>query len=70
MTEKNSTSSLEALLQRYVYSRPLMLKSQRDLREAILYLLDLLVEQGSSAAFIMQDDFFTPISTPTCQNSL
>ena len=54
---------LEVLLQRSVYGRPMELKGQRDLREAILSLLDLLVENGSSAAFRMRDDFVTPIST-------
>ena len=51
---------LEVLLQRYVYRRPMELK----LREAILSLLDLLVENGSSAAFRMRDDFVTPASLP------
>lgn len=55
---------LEALLQRYVYRRPMELKRQRELREAILSLLDLLVENGSSAAFRMRDDFVTPVSLP------
>ena len=53
---------LEVLLQRSVYGRPMELKGQRDLREAVLSLLDLLVENGSSAAFRMRDDFVTPIS--------
>ena len=53
---------LEVLLQRYVYGRPMELKRQRELREAILSLLDLLVENGSSAAFRMRDDFVTPVS--------
>lgn len=53
---------LEVLLQRYVYGRPLELKRQRNLREAVLFLLDLLVEHGSSAAFRMRDDFVTPVS--------
>ena len=53
---------LEVLLQRYVYGRPMELKRQRDLRESVLFLLDLLVENGSSAAFRMRDDFVTPIS--------
>ena len=54
---------LEVLLQRYVYGRPLELKRQKDLREAVLFLLDLLVEHGSSAAFRTRDDFVTPVST-------
>jgi hypothetical protein len=52
---------LEVLLQRYVYGRPLELKRRSDLREAVLFLLDLLVENGSSSAFRMRDDFVTPV---------
>jgi hypothetical protein len=48
------------LLQRHVYGRPLELKQNRTLREAVLFLLDVLVEEGSSAAFRMRDDFVTP----------
>ena len=62
MEKGNTVFCLEVLLQRYVYWRPLELKRQRDLREAVLFLLDLLVEVGSSAAFRMRDDFVTPIS--------
>jgi hypothetical protein len=58
----NTVFLLEVLLQRYVYGRPLELKRERALRDAVLFLLDLLVEQGSSAAFRMRDDFVTPIS--------
>jgi hypothetical protein len=53
---------LEVCLQRYVYGRPLELKRHGDLRNAVLFLLDLLVENGSSAAFRMRDDFVTPVS--------
>ena len=49
------------MLQRHVYGRPLELKRERTLRDAVLFLLDLLVEQGSSSAFQMRDDFVTPI---------
>ena len=52
---------LEVLLQSYVYRRPLELKRRQDLRQAVLSLLNLLVETGSSAAFRMRDDFVTPI---------
>ncbi len=57
----NTVFLLEVLLQRYVYGRPLELKSQGDLRDAVLFLLDVLVENGSSAAFRMRDDFVTPV---------
>jgi hypothetical protein len=61
LREGNTVYMLEVLLQRNVYGRPLELKRRRDLREAVLALLDLLVEQGSSAAFRMRDDFVTPL---------
>jgi hypothetical protein len=53
---------LGALLQRHVYAKPLELKQNQELRNAVLYLLDLLVENGSSASFRMRDDFVTPVS--------
>jgi len=52
----------ESILQRQVYSKPVELKRREDLRTAVLYLLDQLVDAGSSAAFRMRDDFVTPIS--------
>jgi hypothetical protein len=58
----NTVFLLEVLLQRHVYGRPLELKRQSDLRDAVLVLLDMLVETGSSAAFRMRDDFVTPLS--------
>ncbi len=54
---------LELLLQRHVYGRPGELKRKSNLAQAVLFLLDLLVEHGSSAAFRMRDDFVT--SAPT-----
>jgi hypothetical protein len=60
LRESNTVFILENLLQRHVYSRPLELKQDPTLREAILYVLDALVESGSSAAFRMRDDFVTP----------
>lgn len=62
LSKSNSIYLLEVLLQRYVYARPLELKGRKDLREAVLFLLDHLVEAGSSAAFRMRDDFVTPIA--------
>jgi hypothetical protein len=59
--KENTVFLLEVLLQRYVYGRPLELKRRGDLREAVLFLLNLLVENGSSAAFRMRDDFVTPV---------
>lgn len=63
LSRSNTVFMLDVLLQRYVYSRPLELKRNEDLRRAILQLLDCLVEVGSSAAFRMRDDFVTPTST-------
>ncbi|MBU2844273.1 AAA family ATPase [Acidithiobacillus ferriphilus] len=60
LREPNTVFMLEVLLQRHVYARPLELKRDPALREAILYVLDVLVESGSSAAFRMRDDFVTP----------
>jgi hypothetical protein len=62
LAKGNTVFMLEVLLQRYVYPRPLELKRQRELRDAVLFLLDQLVENGSSASFRMRDDFVTPIS--------
>ena len=60
LRESNTVFMLEVLLQRHVYARPLELKRDPALREAILFVLDILVESGSSAAFRMRDDFVTP----------
>lgn len=59
----NSRYRLEVLLQRYVYAKPLLLKQQGPLCEAVLGLLEELIALGSSAAFRMRDDFVTPLST-------
>lgn len=56
----NIVFMLEVLLQRHVYGRPLELKRNTEVRRAVLSLLDILVENGSSAAFRMRDDFVTP----------
>lgn len=50
----------EVILGRHVHSSPAALKAKPELREALITLLDLLVERGSSAAFRMRDDFVTP----------
>ncbi len=62
LAKSNTVFMLEVLVQRHVYGRPLELKRDRTLREAVLYLLDLLVDRGSSAGFRMRDDFVTPVA--------
>ena len=53
---------LETLLRPFVYSHPHRIKSNASLREAVLMILDALVEGGSSSAYRMRDDFVTPSS--------
>ena len=60
LKKRNTVFMLESLLQRFVYGRPLELKSNSIIRAAVLAVLDMLVENGSSAAFRMRDDFVTP----------
>lgn len=56
---------LEILLQRHVYGKPADLKRSAERRESVLFLLDQLIENGSSAAYRMRDDFVTPMSQIT-----
>jgi hypothetical protein len=53
---------LESLLRRVIYSEPLRIKSNPEIRSAVLMILDQLVDSGSSAAYRMCDDFVTPIA--------
>lgn len=53
---------LESLLIRFVYSEPQRLKSEPELRDAVLVILDALISAGSSSAYRMRDDFVTPLS--------
>ena len=62
LAKSNTVFMLEVLLQRYVYGRPLELKRDDRIRDAVLFILDCLVETGSSAAFRMRDDFVTPVA--------
>ena len=62
LAKSNTIFMLEVLLQRYVYGRPLELKRDNRIRDAVLFILDCLVEAGSPAAFRMRDDFVTPAS--------
>jgi hypothetical protein len=62
LERSNTVFLLEVLLQRHVYGKPLELKRDAAVRKAVLFLLDTLVDNGSSAAFRMRDDFVTPAS--------
>ena len=60
LSKSNTVFMLESLLRRHVHGRPLELKRDSRIRDAVLFILDWLVEMGSSAAFRMRDDFVTP----------
>lgn len=51
---------LEMILQRYIYAEPQRLKADPSLRTAVLFILDELVNAGSSVAYRMREDFVTP----------
>jgi hypothetical protein len=51
---------LESILRRWVLSQPGKLKEKSVLRDAVLHILDELVEAGSSVAYRLRDDFVTP----------
>jgi hypothetical protein len=60
LADSNTVFMVVILLQRHVYAKPLELKRDPRIQEAVLCLLDTLVENGSAAAFRMRDDFVTP----------
>lgn len=62
LSDGNTLYYLENLLGGYVHGEPSRLKSSPTLRDDVLYILDQLVTAGSSAAYIMRDDFVTPVS--------
>ena len=62
LSQDDTVFYLESLLRRFVYSEPLRLKSNAEVRTAVLTILDQLVDSGSSAAYRMRDDFVTPIA--------
>ena len=64
LSDGNTVFYLDSLLQQYVYGQPLRLKSDPELRVAVLHILDHLVDAGSSAAYKMRDDFVTPSHRP------
>lgn len=61
LRKENTIFMLEVLLQRYVYGHPQEVKKQAPLRDAVFKLLDTLVDNGSSSAYQMRDDFVTPL---------
>ena len=52
---------IDSLLMRLVYGKPVVLKVDKQMREDVLALLDMLVDSGSSTAYMMRDDFVTPL---------
>jgi len=69
LNDGNTVFYLESLLGRHVHGEPSRLKSVPRLRDAVLYILDQLVVAGSSAAYIMRDDFVTPAPSPVVHRS-
>ena len=63
LSDGNTMFCLESLLRRYVYGQPLLLRTEPNLRQAVLAILDHLVDAGSAAAYRMRDDFVTPLSS-------
>ena len=59
LESSNTVYNLELVLQRYVHGQPSRLKSNPELRVAVLAILDTLVDAGSSVAYRMRDDFVT-----------
>jgi hypothetical protein len=62
LSKDNTVFYLESLLRHFIYSEPLRLKSNAEMRSAVLTILDRLIDSGSSAAYRMRDDFVTPIA--------
>jgi tRNA A37 threonylcarbamoyladenosine biosynthesis protein TsaE len=61
LNKSDTVFMLEALLRRHVYGKPIELKENGERRSAVLFILDQLVENGSSSAYKMRDDFVTPV---------
>ena len=59
LDNEDTVYCLACVLQRYVYGRPAMLKTDRALRKDTILVLDRLVDAGSSAAYRMRDNFAT-----------
>lgn len=63
LQQSNTVFMIESLLRQHVYGRTRALKQNRELREAVLFLLDTLIEAASSSAYRMRDDFVTPVDS-------
>ena len=59
--DRTNSFLLEQLLSPGVFATPFLLKSDPDVRIAVIEILDALVNSGSSAAYVMRDDFVTPL---------
>jgi len=59
--DSNCIYCLEHILSRQVFSEPHKLKSDDRVYQSVISILDHLVDQGSSSAYRMRDDFVTPI---------
>ncbi len=57
----NTRFILEGLLGYFVYGKPKETKAVARLRDSILFILDQLVDSGSSHSYRMRDDFVTPV---------
>lgn len=57
----NNVFLLEQLLTPRVFGTPQNLKSDPEVRAAVIAILDALVDAGSAAAYLMRDDFATPL---------
>jgi len=51
---------LEEILTRLIYGGNSVIRTEKGLRQATLYILDALVAVGSSCAYKLRDDFLTP----------
>lgn len=60
--DRNSLFSLARILTPLVFSQTETLRKNSSLRDATLQILEVMIEQGSSAAFRMRDFLITPIA--------
>jgi hypothetical protein len=61
----NNLFLLEQMLTPRVFGTPQELKSDPEVRAAVIAILDALVDAGSAAAYLMRDDFATPLPAAT-----